>query len=58
MVYIGMILVGILGFILGEGFSAYFRNDESGREDNSALTWILKIGIALTLMFLVLKSCS
>lgn len=53
-----MILVGIIGFILGEGFSAYFRNDASGREDNSALTWILKIGIAFTLMFLVLKSCS
>lgn len=53
-----MILVGIIGFILGEGFSAYFRNDASGREDNSALTWILKLGIAFTLMFLVLKSCS
>jgi hypothetical protein len=58
MVYIGMIIVGIIGFILGEGFSAYFRNDESGREDNSALTWILKIGISFTLMIIVLKSCS
>jgi hypothetical protein len=58
MVYIGMMLVGILGFILGEGFSAYFRNDESGREDNSVLTWVLKIGFAFTLMIIVLKSCS
>lgn len=58
MVYKEMILVGILGFFLGEGFSAYFRNDESCSEDNSSLTWTLKIGIALTLIFLVFKSYS
>jgi hypothetical protein len=58
MVYLGMIAVGIIGFIIGEGISAAMRNDASGREDNSALTWILKLGIAFALMMVVLKSCS
>jgi hypothetical protein len=58
MVYLGMIAVGILGFIIGEGISAAMRNDTSGREDNSGLTWILKLGIAFVLMGIVFKSCS
>lgn len=58
MVYIGMIVAGIIGFIFGEGISAAMRNDPSGREDNSGLTWLLKIGIAFILMGIVFKSCS
>ncbi len=58
MVFFGMIIVGIVGFILGEGVSAAIRNDESGRDDNSSLTWILKFGIAFILMGIVFKSCS
>lgn len=58
MIYVGMIMVGIIGFILGEGISAAIRNDPSGKENNSGLTWFLKIGVALLLMLIVLKSCS
>lgn len=58
MIYLGLLIVGIVGFILGEGISAAIRNDASGREDNSGLTWILKIVIAFILMAIVFKSCS
>ncbi len=53
-----MFVVGLLGFILGEAISAAIRNDPSGREDNSGLTWFLKAGIAFILMAIVFKSCS
>ena len=58
MVYLGMILIGIVGFILGEGISAAIRNDPSGKDNNSGLTWFFKIGIAGALMLIVMKSCS
>jgi hypothetical protein len=58
MIYIGMFVVGLIGFILGEAISAAIRNDPSGREDNSGLTWFLKAGIAFILMVIVFKSCS
>jgi hypothetical protein len=47
-----------LGLCLGEGISAAIRIDPSGKENNSGLTWFLKIGVALLLMLIVLKSCS
>jgi len=52
-----MFVVGILGFILGEAVSASMRNDESGRQDDTGLTWVLKIVFALLFMGIVLKSC-
>jgi hypothetical protein len=57
MIFIGMFVVGILGFIMGEAVSAAMRNDESGRQDDSGLTWVLKIIFALVFMGIVLKSC-
>jgi hypothetical protein len=56
-IFIGMFVVGILGFILGEAVSASMRNDESGRQDDTGLTWVLKIVFALLFMGIVLKSC-
>ena len=58
MIYIGMLLVGLIGFILGEAVSAALRNDESGRQDDSGMTWIFKIVFALVFMGILLKSCS
>ena len=58
MIYIGMLVVGLIGFILGEAVSAALRNDESGRQDDSGLTWVFKIVFALVFMGVLLKSCS
>ncbi|MCE2681532.1 MAG: hypothetical protein ACK49D_10170 [Flavobacteriia bacterium] len=58
MIYIGMFVVGLIGFILGEAVSAALRNDESGRQDDSGMTWIFKIVFALVFMGILLKSCS
>lgn len=58
MIYVGLFIAGLLGFIIGEGFSAMFRGDGSGRENNSALTWVLKLIFAAIFMSIVLKSCS
>jgi hypothetical protein len=57
MKFVLAIIAGILGFILGEGISAWMRNDKTGKIDNSALTWILKLGIAMFLMVIVFISC-
>jgi len=53
MKFILAIILGVVGFILGEGVSAMIRRDESGREDNSGLTWFLKGVFAIGLMSLV-----
>ena len=53
-----MIAVGLIGFILGEAISSLIRNDASGRDDNSGLTWVLKLVIAFVFMGIVFKSCS
>jgi len=58
MIYIGMFVVGLIGFILGEAVSAALRNDESGRQDDSGMTWIFKIVFALVFMGILLKYCS
>jgi hypothetical protein len=58
MVYVGMVVVGLFGFMLGEAISSLIRNDASGRENNSGLTWGLKLVVAFVLMGIVFKSCS
>lgn len=58
MKYIGMILIGILGFIIGEGISRAIRKDTTTKGDDSTLTWILKIVCAVILMAIVYESCS
>lgn len=50
------IIAGIFGFITGEAISASLRNDTTGSENNSALTWILKLGSAFLFIFFV-QSC-
>lgn len=57
MKYIGMIIVGIIGFIIGEGISRAMRKDTTTGGDDSALTWILKGICALILMGIVYESC-
>ena len=57
MKFILCIIVGIIGFILGESISAFIRNDTSGKQDDSLQTWALKIIIAFSLMALVFSNC-
>lgn len=58
MKFIGMIVIGILGFIIGEGISKAIRKDTTTKNDDSTLTWVLKIGCAAVLMAIVYESCS
>ena len=57
MKYIGIFLMVILGFIIGEAVSRMIRNDRSSSSDNSGLTWFLKLLVAGILVSIVYENC-
>ncbi len=57
MKFIGMFLIAILGFIIGETISRMIRNDPSTSGDNSGLTWFIKLVVAGILVSIVYESC-
>lgn len=57
MKYIGMLVVGIIGFIIGEGISRAIRKDSTTQGDNLTITWTFKIIVALILMGIVYENC-
>ena len=52
-----MFIVGILGFIIGEGISGAIRRDTTSKGDDLGLTWVLKVFFAFLLMGLVYAAC-
>ena len=59
MKFVLSLIVGILGFIIGEGISRAIRKDTSSHGDGNEfiITWVLKIGCAFLLIMLVQKGC-
>ena len=57
MVFIGMLIAGIIGFVIGEGISRAIRKDPTTRGDESSMTWVIKIIVAGILMVLVYAGC-
>jgi uncharacterized membrane protein YeaQ/YmgE (transglycosylase-associated protein family) len=57
MKFIGMIVIGIIGLILGEAISNALKKDNSYKGDDSSMTWIIKIIVAGILMAIVYESC-
>jgi len=52
-----MVIVGILGFIIGEGISRAIRKDTTRKRDDTTLTWVFKVICAFSLMALVFEKC-
>jgi len=57
MKYIGMIIAGIIGFIIAEAISRAFRKDASTQGDDSGFTWIIKLIVASVLMAIIYQAC-